>query len=236
MDIGVHDFCVRESRAALLGGLLAQQSQWMSHPTAIWQAESKPYQLHMANIKGLPTPRTVVTSDPDVVRAAYRSFGSLVVKPVRSGHFRQGNTDYSIFTSQVSAADLDALDQTPSCPSIYQELVPKKFDVRVTIVGQRIFAAAIDSQSDPAASVDWRRTENPLLPHIRIDLPVSVQEQLIALMGALGLAFGCVDLVLTPSGEFVFLEVNPSGQWLWLDEALDFDITGAIAAWLGGCP
>ncbi|MBS0598834.1 MAG: hypothetical protein JSR92_16285 [Proteobacteria bacterium] len=236
MDAGVYDFCVRESRSAFLGGLLAQQARWMSHPAAIWQAEFKPYQLQVAQTVGLAIPRTVVTSDPDAIRTAHDAFGSLVAKPVRSGHFKWGGADYSIFTSRVSDSDLETLDQAPWCPSIYQELIPKKFDIRVTIVGRQLFAAAIDSQSDPSASIDWRRTENPLLPHTRIDLPVELQEQLHALMNVLGLAFGCVDMVLTPSEEFVFLEINPSGQWLWLDDALGFDITGAIAAWLGERP
>jgi glutathione synthase/RimK-type ligase-like ATP-grasp enzyme len=110
--------------------------------------------------------------------------------------------------------------------------VPKRFDVRVTIVGRQVFAAAIDSQSDLSASIDWRLTDNPALPHHAVTLPESLTANLIRLMECLGLTFGAIDLVERPDGEFVFLEVNPSGQWLWLDRMLDLGISEAVADWL----
>jgi hypothetical protein len=79
-------------------------------------------------------------------------------------------------------------------PSIYQELIPKRFDIRITIVGHRIFAVAIDSQSDPAATVDWRKTTNPHLPHHPIALPDHVEKQLLSFMEALGLRNGGVRM------------------------------------------
>jgi glutathione synthase/RimK-type ligase-like ATP-grasp enzyme len=102
----------------------------------------------------------------------------------------------------------------------------------VTIVGQRIFAASIDSQSDPNATIDWRKTENPLLPHAPIELPKPLQQSLLELMMRLSLSYGAIDLVLTPDGRYVFLEVNPNGQWLWIDEMLSLGISQSIAEWL----
>jgi glutathione synthase/RimK-type ligase-like ATP-grasp enzyme len=119
-------------------------------------------------------------------------------------------------------------------PAIYQALVPKRFDLRVTIVGQRIFAAAIDSQSDPAAVVDWRHTDNPRLPHHSVSLPEHVADKLLRLMDSFRLTFGAIDMIHTPDDDYVFLEVNPSGQWLWLDDMLEFGISNAVAEWLAG--
>ncbi|WP_313912720.1 MvdC/MvdD family ATP grasp protein [Tahibacter sp.] len=232
MDAGIYDFCLRENRAALLGGLCGQSVRWMSHPSAVWQAELKPFQLRVAQDAGFRIPRTIVSNDPVAIRQAYVDFGPLIVKPVRSGYFKEGDDEFSIFTSLIAEEHLSTLDSAKWTPSIYQELVPKRYDVRVTCVGRRLFSAAIHSQTDPAAVVDWRRTDNPLLPHSRLDLPVEVSDRVLDLMERLGLSFGCVDLVLTPSNEYVFLEVNPSGQWLWLDDQLDFGISSAVAAWL----
>ena len=156
----------------------------------------------------------------------------MIVKPARSGHFWQDGEEYSVFTSALTAEHLDSLDDARWTPSIYQERVPKDVDVRVTFVGDKVFAAAIHSQTDPAASVDWRKTENPDLPHSRMDLPNLLIDQLRQLMTRLNLTFGCIDLVKTPDGGYVFLEVNPSGQWLWLDDQLDFGISAAVADWL----
>jgi glutathione synthase/RimK-type ligase-like ATP-grasp enzyme len=232
MDPGIYDFCLRENRAALVGGLLTQHTRWMSDPAAVWRAEFKPYQLQIAQEVGLSIPKTIVSNDPEAIRRAYRDFGSLIVKPARSGHFRKGADEFSIFTSRIAEEHLKTLEEAKWAPSIYQEWIPKRYDIRVTCVGSQMFAAAIHSQTDPAALVDWRQTANPALPHSAIELPSMLASQLQHLMRRLDLQFGCLDLVLTPSDEYIFLEVNPSGQWLWLDDQLDLGISDAVAGWL----
>jgi glutathione synthase/RimK-type ligase-like ATP-grasp enzyme len=232
MDEGVATFCREEARAAMLGAIMSRQTRWMSHPGAVWTAEFKPYQLRVAASLGLTIPRTVVTNEPNAIRAAFDEFGELVIKPTRSGHFVKEGYDYAIYTSRILAEHLEDLESARWSPSIYQECVPKRYDIRVTIVGDRCFAAAIDSPSDPAARIDWRRTDNPNLPHYPHDLPPTLTAKLQELMQALRLTFGAIDLVQTPSGDYVFLEVNPSGQWLWLDDMLGLGISSAVAEWL----
>lgn len=233
MDDGIYTFCLQENRAALLGGIMGRTARWMSHPAAVWQSEFKPYQLAAARAAGLTVPATVITNDPSRIRQAFSDFGSMVVKPVRSGHIVHAGQEHAIFTSRVLEQHLEELDDARLSPAIYQALVPKRFDLRVTIVGRRMFAAAIESQSDPAAVVDWRRTENPRLPHHPVSLPERVAAGLLRLMDSLGLTFGAVDMVQTPDDGYVFLEVNPSGQWLWLDDMLGLGISDAVAEWLG---
>lgn len=235
MDQGVYEFCLQEQRAALVGSVMGHHGvRWMSHPAAVWQAEFKPLQLELAARLGLAIPKTIITNDPASIRTAFDEFGCMIVKPVRTGHVNHNGKEYSIYTSRVLKDHLDELDSARWSPAIYQELVPKQCDVRITIVGERCFAAAIDSQSDPAASVDWRRTNNPHLPHRPVTLPVNLTDVLHRLMNALGLTFGAIDMIQTPDGRFVFLEVNPSGQWLWIDDMLDLGISDAVAAWLQG--
>jgi len=232
MDEGVYTFCLQESRAALLGSLLSLDARWMSHPTAVWRAEFKPFQLSLAIKCGLPVPKTLITNDPSAVRSAFAGFDGMIVKPVRSGFIVNEGQEFSIYTSKILEDHLAELDNARFSPAIYQELVPKRFDVRVTIVGERIFAAAIDSQSDPDAAIDWRKTNNPQLPHHEISLPDNVRVKLLEMMKRLGLSFGAIDMVQTPEGKYVFLEVNPSGQWLWLDDKLHLGISDAVASWL----
>lgn len=234
MEPGVYDFCLREARAGLVGSLLATNCRWMSHPTHIWQAEYKPFQLAMAEKVGLWTPRTVITNDPAAVREAFHEFGGMIVKPLWSGYVAQGGEEHAIYTSRVTEADLEHVARAQLSPAIYQELIPKRFDIRVTIVGKQLFVAAIDSQSDPDAAIDWRHTSDPELPHHRHELPTGVADQLLALMILLNLNFAAIDLVLTPDGKYVFLEVNPNGQWLWIDDKLELGISQAVANWLAG--
>jgi glutathione synthase/RimK-type ligase-like ATP-grasp enzyme len=235
VNAGVYDFCLRESRAALVGGVLAMDSRIMSDPAAAWRAEHKPFQLRAAQNSGFRIPRTLISNDPDQIRATYREFGGqMIVKPVRTGYVDLGEEQRAIYTSRVLKEHLEHLDEARFSPSIYQPLIAKRCDVRVTYVGGRLFIAEIDSQTDPAAHIDWRRTSNPQLPHHRAVLPEPIERSVLRLMEDLQLQFGAIDLIRTPGGEYIFLEVNPSGQWLWLDDILDFGITSAVGDWLVG--
>lgn len=234
MDGGIYDFCLQEARAAIIGSLLGRPARWMSHPSAVWQAEYKLFQISTASKLGLTIPRTVVTNDSSTIRAAFHDYGTMIVKPTRCGYVQTSQGEYAIYTSRVLEEHLAELESAQWSPAIYQALVPKRYDVRVTVVGDQLFAAAIDSQSDPAATIDWRRTNNPQLPHYRLTLPGVLADKLHTLMRTLNLTFGAIDLVLTSEGEYVFLEVNPSGQWLWLDDMLGLGISDAVADWLAG--
>jgi glutathione synthase/RimK-type ligase-like ATP-grasp enzyme len=110
MDEGIYDFCLQENRAAFTGSIMGFNARWMSHPGAVWQAEYKPYQLRLASDLGLPFPRTIITNDPAAIRAAFREFGSMIVKPAKTGHVVRDGKEYSIFTSRVLKEHLEELE------------------------------------------------------------------------------------------------------------------------------
>ena len=172
---------------------------------------------------------------PSSIRDFFRDCDQMMVaKPVRSGFMVQAGVEHAAYTTKIEAQQLDSLDDAANSPTIFQELLRKQYDVRVTVVGRQIFSAAIDSQTDPQAAIDWRRTSNPLLPHKRLELPTSLQAQILRFMDALSLQYGALDFVLTPDNRFIFLEINPNGQWLWLDDMLGLGIAAEIARWLAG--
>jgi glutathione synthase/RimK-type ligase-like ATP-grasp enzyme len=233
MLTAVHDYCCQESKAFVVGAVLAAGVPTMSDPQRIWAAENKLFQLRIAREAGLPIPETVVTNNPSRVRDAFKGWNErLVVKPLHSGYVNIDGDERAVFTSQVLDEHLPQMDSVQLCPSIYQRLVDKKFDVRVTFVGDDVFVAEIDSQSDPMAAIDWRRTVNPNLPHRDGALPPEIERSARRLMSALGLNFGALDFVVEQDGSYLFLEINPNGQWLWLEDFLGFPISERIAMWL----
>lgn len=240
MDAGVYDFCIRESRAALIGmllGALPPTARWMSDPTAVWAAEHKLLQLRVAQAVGFKVPETVITNDAAEVRRAFERFdGQMIAKPVRTGYVEVQGQAHAIFTSAVVRSDLDDMRGAELSPVIYQPLIPKRCDLRVTVVGEELFIAEIHSQTNDAAKVDWRKTDDPLLPHQRGSVPPETAAAIRDFMSRLNLTFGALDFVVTPEGELFFLEVNPNGQWLWLDDQLDLGISEAVAAWLANIP
>ena len=229
-DDGIYKFCSLEARASLMGSVLGLQGRWMSYPSDIWQAEHKPFQLVVARQFGLQIPATVVTNDPDTVRRFFKDRREIIVKPVSGGQFSWEGGEFVVFTSQVLEHHLQEVESAQWSPAIYQALIPKRFDLRITIVGQKILSVDIEYKNETSAMHDSRRVG--MLPMHPITLPFAIGEALFRMMDSLRLRFAAIDMIQTPEGDFVFLEINPNGQWLWLDDNLQLGISEAVAAWL----
>jgi len=125
----------------------------------------------------------------------------------------------STFTTKLTEAHLAKLDGVSFAPCIFQELVPKKVELRVTVIGEKVFATEIHSQVHAKSSVDFRaHYDLGRTPYFAHTLPRAVAQKILAVNADLGLVFGAYDLILTPDGRYVFLEVNQQGQFLWLEE------------------
>ena len=232
LDPGAREFCERETRAFLGGTLAALPTRrWLSSSQAIWYAEHKPCQLAMAVRLGFTLPQTIVTNDQLVVQDFAQKV-QLVAKAVSSGYITGSDGNQAIFTSALHQSDLDDLGGLALAPVIFQEQVEKSSDVRVTVVGNEVFAAEILSQDRASSKVDWRATDDPNLEHREHELPPSLARRCRQLVSQLGLSFGAIDLALTPSGAYVFFEINPNGEWLWLEDRLGLPISDRIGAWL----
>lgn len=230
-DAAFRSFAQREGWAHALGAILGLDVFWMNRPDAIWRANQKVLQLRLAARAGLTIPRTLVTRSPNEARDfARNAVGSVVVKPVSHGTLELQDGDRAIYTHRIEKEDIgERLDAISHCPVIMQEEIKKSCDVRLTMIGEKSFAVAIDSQQEEATTVDWRRPSELPLQHRLIELPGEILTALRALCGELGLVFAAIDLVMTPGGEFVFLEVNPNGQWGWIEIATGAKISDAIA-------
>ncbi|WP_437687459.1 MvdC family ATP-grasp ribosomal peptide maturase [Sorangium sp. So ce176] len=225
--------CVRESMATLigwLGGLPARR--WINEPAAEERAQDKLRQLAVAASVGLRIPETLVTNDAAEVRAFFaRLGGGMVAKMLTPFSMSLAGGAPFVFTHAVSAADLDALAGLRQSPMVFQERIPKARELRVVCVDGRCFPGALDASRYESIAVDWR---HPAVSHAGIGweqdaLPPDVEAQLGALLRALGLVFGAVDLIRTPDGEHVFLEVNPAGEWGMLERDLGLPIADALA-------
>jgi len=121
-------------------------------------------------------------------------------------------------------------DSIRACPIILQREIRKKYDVRVTVVGETVFAATIDSQSDSATEVDWRKTSQPTLAHAIYHLPPEIAAICVSLTRKLGLRYGAIDLILDCDDQLWFLEINPNGQWGWIETRTGHPIAAAIVS------
>lgn len=216
-----------EMRRALWS--IFRQKRWINDPWATIAADNKAYQLHIASGIGFTVPDTLITSDPDRVKRFYKEHGgNIVVKLFATSPI----SDKVIYTNRVSSRDIEHIDTVRSSPSIFQEYLEKDHELRITVVGSNIFPVRIESQKDLATALDWRK--KPKLNDFEVELkpteiPEGVKEKICKLMKALGLRFGCIDMVVTPKGKYVFLEINPSGQWYFVQLKTYLPIAGSIA-------
>ncbi|TKK87982.1 ATP-dependent carboxylate-amine ligase [Herbidospora galbida] len=196
----------------------------------IMLAQRKSSQLALAGRLGFDLPATLVTTDPDEFLDFYdRHSGQIITKPLHDPRPpANAGAELGRFSEPVSTHDVIHADAIRLAPVIVQEYVVKQVELRVTVVGRAVFAAEIHSQESNHTRFDWRRYDLGSTRHEPHRLPTDVARRCVEIVERLGLRYGAIDLILTPDGRYVFLEVNPSGQWLWIESATGLPISEAL--------
>lgn len=220
--------------------LLSQLGAFCVNPPP-WNVafEEKCAQLAMAADAGLAIPTTLYTARPSTARAlADAHGGSIVYKPFRAFVVEREVVDgqptrvAKLLTNRIAAADLVETDDLLPTPGIFQPYVSKDVELRIAVVGRRLFACAIHSQLSERSREDWRRYDIENTPYVPYELPADVAGALLRLMERMGLVFGSADMIVTPEGEHVFLEVNPNGQFDFMARLAGLPVYEHLAAML----
>ncbi len=228
MDIGERTFAQREAQEALAGLWRTMTCFWMSHPDAINYASYKPRQLKMAQELGLIVPHSLISNSPSEVELFRKQHGPLIAKPIHSGLVEAEDGSRVIYTNPVGNEDLSSETDIELAPCLFQEHIQKEVELRVTIIGGSIFAAKINSQEFDDAKNDWRRAHPGTLTFRSTRLPLDIARRCQQLTYRLDLTFAAIDMIRTPEGKYVFLELNPNGQWGWLERATGDSYVDAI--------
>ncbi len=216
-------FTYNECYSAMSGLWLNLDTFWVNHPTKDDEAARKPYQLKVAHEVGFEIPRTLITSDPQAARDFVES-----VAPDRTVYKAFAATEETWRETRVlKDKEMELLDAVRYAPVIFQEYIPPQLDLRVTVIGDEIFACAIYS-ADTLYEVDYRMELNKsrVEPYT---LPDDVIRCIQRFMRKLALVYGAIDMRLTPDGRFVFIEINPSGQWLFMESRTGLPMTKSFS-------
>jgi glutathione synthase/RimK-type ligase-like ATP-grasp enzyme len=201
--------------------------RWVNHPGREADAAYKPLQLATAARCGLTVTDTLVTNMPDAVHRFAAAHGDVVTKMFGATSVLEQGGRRVAHTERLTPSHLADLRGIEVTAHQFQRWVPKAHEARVVVVGDSQFAVEIHAGSE-ASYVDWR-TDYDNLTYERVDPPEQVTAGIQALMRELGLAFGALDFVVTPGGEWVFLEVNPGGQYGWLETHTGIPVTATLA-------
>jgi len=203
---------------------------WINDPKATQLAHNKINQLEVAKRSGFEIPHTLITNIPEKVLEFYSKCNqNIIIKQLARNFVSLNNKDHGILTNKVSKDDLEKeSDSIRLAPCLFQEYIPKRIEIRVTVLKDKIFPIAIFSQSSEKTSIDWRRYDLENTPHMPYDLPKDIENKCFKLMKESKLIFGAIDLILTPTGKYIFLDINPNGQWLWLEKLTGVPITSSL--------
>jgi hypothetical protein len=232
------DYVAEESRCFLHDAWHSLDCPWVPAPHFVVQrAQLKAAQLKAAAALGLELPPTLVTNSPDDFLDFYRQHnGRVVSKQAGFALIRHGIGQYVRYTDVVSRRDVGYAHAVRYCPMIFQAYVPKRVELRITVVGQQVFPAEIRSQETNHTRHDWRRYDHLKTGYAPHALPPEIGRRCIDLVERLGLCYGAIDMILTPDGRYVFLEVNPQGQCQWIEELTGLHINEALCDLLTAGP
>ncbi|HAX5198644.1 hypothetical protein [Escherichia sp. F1] len=212
--------------AFLRGLMVFDKAYWMNWPQATYAAESKPYQLMIAKKIGFSVPQTIISNSLGFEKLPSTKF---IIKSMDTVLLKENDDCYFTYTSKANPADF-TLDKTKQAPITFQEYIEDKLDIRVTIVGSKVYAVAIKSNGN-AISDDWRTLKKEDLEYVDIELPVRIKKLCIEYVKLLGLNYGAIDFIKTKD-EYIFIEINPTGEWGWLSNdkrEIDYDIAKKLS-------
>lgn len=194
------------------------RSLWISPPHAIRRASLKLTQLRTAAEMGFQVPQFIITNDDKLASNFIDLFANgVIVKVLTTPVIVSDQKAAILYTHLVTTEDRGHISSVRFGPTFLQQFVTKAMDVRVTVFGDQAYAVGIQSTKTEDGRIDFRRAEICDLPHLILTLPERLNRLCIDLVSKLGLKFGAIDLILTPEGEYFFLEINPNGQWYWLE-------------------
>jgi glutathione synthase/RimK-type ligase-like ATP-grasp enzyme len=201
-------------------------AKWVSNPVAVYNAENKLLQLKIASRLGFRIPATLITNVKDELALFYEENNkNVIVKPIAQTRVKNPHNPSFIFTNKLKPELIERINEFDLTPCIFQENIEKDYELRITVVGDKVFPSAVYSQDDDETLIDWRRKK---LSFHNIEIPKSIQNLCVDLLKKLNLSFGAIDLVKTKSGDYIFLEINPNGQWVWIENETKQPISDAI--------
>jgi hypothetical protein len=225
-----HEECIRVIQDACN----ALDTRWLPGTvTAIRHAGNKQVQLELAAQLGFEIPPTLLTNDPEEFLEFYRLHnGDLIDKlPTSALMVSQGpGGEFTRFTQPVTRRDVGYARRLRYSPMLFQRKISKRFELRITVVDDQVLAAEIHSQATNRTQLDWRHYDVGHTPYRVHALPDDIRERCVRLTQRLGLRFGAIDMIVTPEGRYVFLEINPNGQWQWIEDESGLPISDALCA------
>ena len=230
------DFALKEWKSVIrsLASYLPH-ARWLNPLAASELLNCKPHQLKLAQQVGLSVPVTIITNNSAAVKDLFDQVdnGRVIFKSLTPLFLPPNKL---LYTTEIKKEfTSESQNNIAKCPAIYQELVERRSDLRITVVGREVFVARIASQmfDNERDRLDWRRHQDQKGLYSKAQVSESFKERLLEFHEKAGLVFGAYDF-LERDNDTIFLECNPGGAWLWLEHSLGLSVSKRVAQYLLG--
>jgi len=218
-------FVAGELRQLWTGLVLDPTIKWVNPIDKVYVGEHKVLQLRLASQLGFRVPETLISSKAEELSEFVIQVGSAICKPIFHGLYIDGQDRYSVYTRRVTSTSLAEQSTIDLCPVFVQQEIPRSADLRVTFIGEHFFCVRISSNAPDL--IDWR-IPGTSLSYTIIDITQDIKTKCLTMMNNMGLRYAAFDFIETPTGDLVFLELNPTGEWAWLEDKLGLPMRDAF--------
>jgi hypothetical protein len=208
-------------------------ARWFTPFREVFRAENKYLQMKVATDCGFLLPATIISNNKADLLAFAEQHRRVALKLMHQDVYRMDDGSFKgLYTNVLTPQDLAGFKEEEENTVVLQQYVEKQYEVRYTVVGDKHFVARIDSQVSDISRTDWRRYDLKTTPYTEIQPPEAIRSQVQEFMRRVELNYGGLDFIVDEAGQWVFLEINALGQYLWIEDLTGLPISEAIAHWL----
>ncbi|MEL6867477.1 MAG: grasp-with-spasm system ATP-grasp peptide maturase [Bacteroidota bacterium] len=213
---------------------LMENKKWLSKPLVLRKKDWTKFEyLRMAKKAQICIPDSLVATNKKSVSPFIEKHGQVIIKPLSEGSsFVVDDVRYATYTAKV---EIETLDLFPDhfFPTLFQELLEKEIELRIFYFDQTFYTMAIFSTLDNQTAVDFRRYNhhrpNRMVPY---RLPEEQEEKLLHFLELVDMDNGSIDMIKTKDGRYVFLEINPLGQFGMVSTPCCYNLEKKVAQYL----
>jgi len=220
-----------ETKKTWDGLLISHKGKVINKPQNQYIANNKIDQIRFVSQygRGIRIPYTLLTNNPEDLIKFYENNLEICHKLQQQTMVERDGEVLTAYTNIVNENNLENVELLRRNPCLFQTYIEKAYELRITVLEDKAIGIAIHSQDSERSKIDFRRYDFENVKYEQVELPRNVEDFCMDLIKHYGLSFGQVDMIITPKEEYVFLEINPNGQWLWLEEQSKYNLTKDVA-------